>query len=152
VILIYSGTLTAVGLWCSVVCRTTTRATVAAVFSALGLGVGHWMIWLCCIPFARGPGPDIEAVFKLQAGMTPPFVLAALPFSLDDRMHMTGSEAGEAIVYGFIGTIAWAGLGLLFWALLNDRFQTQNNRTDVIVPEVRVPTPGPQAAGTPAEP
>jgi ABC-type transport system involved in multi-copper enzyme maturation permease subunit len=152
VILIYSGALTAVGLWCSVVCRTTTRATVAAVFAALGLSVGHWMIWLCCVPFAGGRGSEMETVIKLQAGMTPPFVLAALPLGSDDMGHMTRSESGEAIVYGFIGTIAWAGLGFLFWAILNDRFQSETNRSDVSMPEGRAPGPGPQATGKPAEP
>jgi ABC-type transport system involved in multi-copper enzyme maturation permease subunit len=135
VMLVYCGTLSAVGLWFSVICRTTVRATVATLFAAAGLGVGHWMLWLCCVPF--GPGRDLETVFKLQAGMTPPFVLGfVLPFS--SEMHYLGpdhSAEGEVAGYVLLGTLVWAALGGVVWAMVNDRFQQLNNRRDILEPE-----------------
>jgi ABC-type transport system involved in multi-copper enzyme maturation permease subunit len=139
VLLVYAGSLAVVGLWFSVTCRTTVRAIVAALFTALGLGIGHWMLWLCCIPF--GTGRDLENVFKLQAGFTPPFVLAGvLPFYADQ--HLFGPDTSmeyEIATYTLLGTIAWAALGGLLWAAVNDRFLVVNNRGDVLTPEGHPP-------------
>lgn len=141
VMFVYCGSLTAVGLWFSVVCRTTVRATVAAMFTALGLGVGHWLLWLCCIPFGDA-GHELETVFKLQAGFTPPFVLGGvLPFYTDERPFGPDTTMfWEIAAYTLLGTICWGALGGLVWAAVNDRFLTANNRGDVLTPER--PPPG----------
>jgi ABC-type transport system involved in multi-copper enzyme maturation permease subunit len=153
VMLVYSGSLAVVGLWFSVTCRTTVRAIVAALFTALGLGIGHWMLWLCCIPF--GTGRDLENVFKLQVGFTPPFVLAGvLPFYPGQNLFGpdTGTEY-EIATFTLLGTIAWAALGGLVWAAVNDRFLVINNRSDVLTPEGHPPgTAAPKlAAARPAD-
>ena len=145
VIAVYAGTLAVVGLWFSVVCKTTVRATVATVAAVLGLSVGHWLLWLCCLslPDGHGSGRNSQDIVKLQAGITPPIVLGVvLPFSasrLDeiDRRNATKEMAGFTI----FGTIAWIVLGGVWWALLNDRFQIDVNRSD-FDPEKRVPKPG----------
>jgi ABC-type transport system involved in multi-copper enzyme maturation permease subunit len=139
VVLIYSGSLALVGLWFSVVCRTTVRATVATVFASLGLGFGHWLIWLCCVPLlAAGPGggEGLKQVAEFQAGITPPFVLAGvLPFRSNDYPFGRDGIESEFKAFALIGTIAWIVFGAILWAVLNDRFQTDCNRADVLVPE-----------------
>ncbi len=147
-IFVYCGTLAAVGLWYSVVCRTTARATVAAVFTALGMGVGHWALWLCCLPLG-GHGPP-EALMEFQAGLTPPFVLAVLPFGLEDYSFGGGTHEQEVIVYCLVGTVCWAVVGVIVWAAVNDRFRTLTNREDVLLPEGRQPSAA-RAAGLPPE-
>jgi ABC-type transport system involved in multi-copper enzyme maturation permease subunit len=143
VILVYCGTLSMVGLWFSVVCRTTVRATVAAVFASLGLGVGHWLIWMCCLPFeiAGGGGmTGLKQVFEFQAGLTPPFVLAGvLPFSVGDHWNLDREFEGELMAFSLIGTIVWLVVGGILWAITNDRFQVDANRLNVLVPEGHPP-------------
>jgi ABC-type transport system involved in multi-copper enzyme maturation permease subunit len=137
-ILVYAGTLAVLGLWFSVICRTTVRATVATVFSTLGLSVGHWLLWLCCLPFG-GSGRDVEMFWKVQTGITPPFVIGVvLPFSADDSDWLSHESRGEWLSYAVLGTIAWAILGGILWALVNERFQRETNR-DVLRSEKRDP-------------
>jgi ABC-type transport system involved in multi-copper enzyme maturation permease subunit len=139
VIVIYSGSLTLVGLWFSVVCRTTVRATVATVFASLGLGIGHWLVWLCCVPLlASGPGSGdgLKQLAEFQAGITPPFVLGfVLPFRSNEYPFGNAGIESEFKAFALIGTIAWVVFGAILWAVLNDRFQTDCNRADVLVPE-----------------
>jgi ABC-type transport system involved in multi-copper enzyme maturation permease subunit len=146
-VFVYCGTLAAVGLWFSVVCRTTARAAVAAVFAALGMGAGHWALWLCCLPLG-GHGPP-DALMEFQAGLTPPFVLAAaLPFGIEDHFSRGGPDGQEMILYAVVGTVCWAVVGAIVWAAVNDRFRTLTNREDVLLPEGR-PLSVARAAGLP---
>jgi ABC-type transport system involved in multi-copper enzyme maturation permease subunit len=147
VVLAYCATLAMVGLWFSVVCRTTVRATVAAVFASLGLVVGHWLIWLCCLPLEfmapAGTSDGLKQVFEFQAGMTPPFVLAGvLPFSIDDRFGSHGEFETELLAYSIIGTAVWLVIGGITWAVLNDRFKMDTNRSELLVPEGHRSAPG----------
>jgi ABC-type transport system involved in multi-copper enzyme maturation permease subunit len=146
VVLVYAGTLATVGLWFSVVCRTTVRATVATVFASLGLGFGHWLIWLCCIPLlASGPGSGegLKQIFEFQAGATPPVVLAlVLPFRATGSSGPRDGLDAELNAFAMIGTIAWVVFGAILWAIVNDRFQTDTNRADVTLPDGRPLEPG----------
>src|SRR5262249_41186035 len=48
---VYAGFLAVLGLWFSMTCATTLRATVATLLAAAVLGVGHWYLWmLLCMP------------------------------------------------------------------------------------------------------
>jgi hypothetical protein len=50
------------------------------------------------------------------------------------------------ISYSLVGTVGWVVLGLIIWVVLNDRFQNDFNRADVLVPD----SPGPPASKRPA--
>jgi ABC-type transport system involved in multi-copper enzyme maturation permease subunit len=131
-ILVYSATLAMVGLWFSVFCSTTARATVATVFATLGLSVGHWLIWLCCLPFGGPGGRELEAIVKFQAGLTPPVVLGGV---LSFPIYEPGNSSfGQDELFGYclIGTICWAVLGALIWSITNERFQIVTNRFETI--------------------
>src|SRR5262249_26224938 len=43
--LVYAGVVSIMGLWFSIVCRTTLRATILTLISAVAAGVGHWLLW-----------------------------------------------------------------------------------------------------------
>jgi hypothetical protein len=105
-----------------VVCRTTTRATVATLLTALGAGVGHWILTMCCFISAAGRGA--ETLAKLQAGFTPPFVLGLFAFWEEDLSHRWGrrelAELAGYCVFGliFTGLVAWG-----LWHLTSARFR-----------------------------
>jgi ABC-type transport system involved in multi-copper enzyme maturation permease subunit len=152
VVLVYAGTLATVGLWFSVVCRTTVRATVATVFTTLGLSVGHWLLWLCCLPFGGGGG-NLESVIELQASITPPVVLCGfLSFSVDEHDLLATDRHGEILVYSLLGTIAWAILGGILWAIMNERFQLDTNRSPSLRPDKTWPPKPTHPAGENSSP
>jgi len=80
--LVFATFLASLGLWFSVISRTTTRATIWTLLTAAGLGVGHWLIWLCCGPLlAVGGGSGFRLVMEFQAfGLTPPLTLGLFAF------------------------------------------------------------------------
>ena len=77
---VYAAFLAGLGTWFSTISRTTLLSTTWTLLCAVGAALGHWLIWLCCIPImiARsGPAPDaLEWVVKYQVGFTPVLNLA----------------------------------------------------------------------------
>ena len=53
---VYAAAMASIGLWFSLVSRTSLRAVLYTILAAIGLSVGHWLIWLpCgCLLFWRG--------------------------------------------------------------------------------------------------
>jgi hypothetical protein len=102
---VYAVFLASLGVWLSVISRTTLRATVATVGAAVGLSFGHWLLWACCIPLGGGPGGD--QLIQLQVGLTPPAVLALVAF---EGTEFRGASEGGAVVAGIvIGLLLWTG-------------------------------------------
>jgi ABC-type transport system involved in multi-copper enzyme maturation permease subunit len=140
-VLVYSGTLAAVGLWFSVACRTTVRAIVGALSAAVLLGGGHWLLlWMCCAPLGSYADSDVvtEVVFKAQTAVTPPAVLGAVFAFPTDEVLFPGINSEwqvEMIAFAVFGTICWAALGAVVWAAANSRFRTLNNRGALLRPE-----------------
>ena len=78
----YTAVVAILGLWYSVVCRTSTSATVWTYLSTAGLGVGHWLDMLCMIPlFIAGQYQALHYLVLMQAGFTPPFARCSFLFS-----------------------------------------------------------------------
>jgi ABC-type transport system involved in multi-copper enzyme maturation permease subunit len=127
--LLYACFFSMVGLWFSMVCTTSTKATVTTVMVSLFLGAGHWMIWLCLGPllfFSHG-GTDSPAEFlmKFQTGMTPPAVMALFMFSYRDLGHDFGrNHYGELLAYCMLGAVLWSAACFALWyGLLVPRFR-----------------------------
>lgn len=113
--LIYASLFSLVGIWFSQKSRSTLRASVGAILTMLGLSVGHWLIWLCCLPMG-GMGGSLEGLLQFQAGCTPPVVLAMLP------MREFGNES-RFVGYGIVGVMVWAGGSALMWAFNHERLR-----------------------------
>jgi hypothetical protein len=47
---VYAGGIAMIGLWFSLTCRSSMRATVWTLATTLVLSAGHWMLWMCCFP------------------------------------------------------------------------------------------------------
>jgi len=131
---IYAAFLTNLGLWFSMVSRTTMRAIVWTLASALGLGFGHWLIWLLFIPLFLGPGPprSFEWLAKLQFGLTPPLALwGSFSFGLfpEDNRRAFGHEWLQMVAFGVIGLFFWGVLALILWGVISARFRELTNRS-----------------------
>jgi ABC-type transport system involved in multi-copper enzyme maturation permease subunit len=125
---IYASFVACLGLWFSMNCRTSMRATLWTLASAVFLGVGHWLIWLLCIPLFRGVGGSgLEAVAKFQAGITPPFALGiCFSFGNSDWRHVSEMLLG----YGIAGMIFWAIAAGVFSGVLRNRFRQLTDRVN----------------------
>jgi hypothetical protein len=116
---------------------------VLTILCTIGLGVGHWIVWLCCafgslFGANAGGGRAGEYVAKFQAGMTPPFVLGWVHFSsheLQEQRINRNKEFGELCAFSGIGTLCWAIAAAGLYALTSIRFRQMTNRTDWMTPE-----------------
>jgi ABC-type transport system involved in multi-copper enzyme maturation permease subunit len=124
---VYAGALAAVGLYFSVVCRSSVRAILATVLATLGLAVGHWLVWLCCL-FTPGGGASIEPLLKLQAGCTPPVMLGLLAFRTEE-LEAT-RHVGEILPFLLFGTAVWFVLGCAVFGAAVGRFEELTHRSD----------------------
>jgi ABC-type transport system involved in multi-copper enzyme maturation permease subunit len=140
---IYAAFLANLGLWFSMVSRTTLRAIVSTLTAALGLAFGHWLIWLLCVPlFVAGPGTPMqifEWLAKMQFGLTPPFALwgsFSFPLFPNDN-HIFGDEWIQMVVFGIFGLIFWGVAAMILWALASARFRELTNRSGFLRIRVR---------------
>jgi ABC-type transport system involved in multi-copper enzyme maturation permease subunit len=146
---IYAAFLANLGLWFSTVCRTTLRAIVWTLASALGLAFGHWLIWILFIPLFMGPGPPpraFEWLAKFQFGLTPPFALGGcFTFGLfleDNRSGPFDREWIQMVGFGLIGLFLWGLAAAVLWVVVSARFSELTNRS--AYHRFRI-VPGPQA-------
>jgi hypothetical protein len=137
--IVYAFVVSGIGLWFSMVSRTTLRATLWTLLCTTGAGVGHWVVWMCCFPLriALHREPTVVEWFgKFQVGFTPPVALGwAFPFcSLNFRENR---QTVEAILFGVLGVVCWIVLGAFLALVTSTRFRAVTGRT---------PLPRPQAA------
>jgi len=137
---IYAGVISMIGLWFSMVSRSTMRAAVWTIFTTLVLGGGYMFL---CMPLlllsARHGGG--EEIAKFLAGLIPPFVLGFLAFSGEDfRRDMGGNDVAEFIFFCLFGLFIWAVAGLVFWfGVLAPRFRVLTGRQGFRAPDRRGP-------------
>jgi ABC-type transport system involved in multi-copper enzyme maturation permease subunit len=138
---VYAVFFTMVGMWYSMVCRSSMRATVLTVLSVLFLSGGHWLLMgLCCyfpIVFSAhgGSGDFVEYLAKFQLGMTPPFVIGFCSYSWENLAHdFTQRDFGaEMLVFCLIGLFLWAMACLILWyGLLIPKFREITRREELV--------------------
>jgi ABC-type transport system involved in multi-copper enzyme maturation permease subunit len=140
--LVYAGFFACLGMWFSLVCRTSLRATMWTLLTTVLLAGGHWIVMLmCCYApigiLARSSGNDLEYVAKFQAGQTPPFVLGlfALHGEMEFRGHRALEEMMELVGFSVLGLGTWTVVGLALAAFVHHRFQDTTLRQAVRRPE-----------------
>jgi hypothetical protein len=117
--LVYASCLAGVGLWFSISSRTTLRATLYTLATVLGVSVGHWMLWLCLLPFCS-PW-RMPQVLALQSCITPPAVLYWLSAPINQVGHDLGWEM-NTLLSGF-GLFLWAVAASVIWTVSRTRFR-----------------------------
>jgi ABC-type transport system involved in multi-copper enzyme maturation permease subunit len=132
--LAFAAGAASVGLWFSVICRSSLRAAVCTMLSGAALWFGHWLIWMVCGPLMlgfRGPSEGIQYVFMFQAGLTPPASLAILGFHSHDFRQ---SDFGTAVNFCGVGAVMWALIAFGFAAATAARFRRVFGRELTLVP------------------
>ena len=130
---VYAAAMASLGLWFSLVSRTSMRAVLYTILAAVGLAVGHWLIWLpCgCLMFARGfPAEAGRWLLMAQGGLTPPAVLGGyFCFGYDERIPP--DLFGQFIAFGLCGLVVWGVFAWMVWQATNNRFKRDGGRADV---------------------
>jgi ABC-type transport system involved in multi-copper enzyme maturation permease subunit len=161
---IFAGFVAVLGMWFSIVSRTTLRATVWTLLWTVGLSFGHYLIWMCCVPLlvAGGPpGPGSEVVFRWMVGfeafgMTPPVTLGLLAFRPEDFEAINGPDSNlfvEWLICAAAGLVVWPLIGSGLWSAAGERFRQLTNREPLLRPErqrpISVDYTSPSRANTP---
>jgi ABC-type transport system involved in multi-copper enzyme maturation permease subunit len=148
---IYLGFAASLGLWLSLRCRTTLRATIWTLVTLIGVGVGHWLLTLfCCGPLAlfgsptptRGgmfvdPKPSLgEMVSEAQMhALTPPITMMTLAIpgvstpsqgSWDD--DLTERRRPWRLGFSMAGVLLYGIAAIVLWRRTAARFTTVTGR------------------------
>jgi hypothetical protein len=125
------------------IARSTLRATLATLIVTIVLAVGHWLPWMCCGPLLfAGSGRELEQLLKLQAGFTPPAVLAFFAFQ-GEEFRNGRSEVLEFIGYGLFGLFGWGAMTVGLGLVLSHRFRELTGRGSSRRPDMATFSGGP---------
>jgi hypothetical protein len=145
--LVYASTLAGLGIWYSLACRTTLRATMCTLAITAFLGAGQWGLWMCCLPFGPAGTPfwyggNYNGYFSLSADLgagfsllSPPAVLYRLSATASE-LH--GSEWEMGTLAAYFGIFLWTIAAVFLWSLTRRRFRQMTARMPY-----RQPTPTP---------
>jgi ABC-type transport system involved in multi-copper enzyme maturation permease subunit len=123
---IYAAVFAAVGLWFSVISRTSLRATVGTILTVVFIGGGHWLVLgMCCMLAVRS---DPKPVMQFLAGQTPPVVLGLFAFQIDD--FGAHNIMGELAGFAFFGLLCWGGAACALGAIVHNRFVETTGRDE----------------------
>lgn len=120
--------LASVGLWFSIVCRTSFRATVWTMATAAFVGAGHWLILFpCCYLFLKDAGgKDVERLFEFHTfGLTPPFMLGSLAVQGSEFEYQSERHF---LVFALVGMSVWAGACAVVWSASRRRLRKLSGR------------------------
>jgi ABC-type transport system involved in multi-copper enzyme maturation permease subunit len=141
---VYAAFLAGLGTWFSTVSRTTLRATMWTLLCAVAGALGHWLLWLCCLPivvFRASLESDVLTwIARYQAGLTPPLNLGLLAsFRAGDITEHSGQpeQVWEMVGFSVMGTATWAVLAAALWVATSRRFRQVTGRM-AFEPERRV--------------
>ena len=126
---VYAAFLASLGLWFSVVSRTTLRANLWTLAAAIGLSSCHWLPWItCCVPLQMHTGGEgLEHLMMFQGmALTPPATLFWLPFHGDE--FRDDAAAAEMTVDAVIGFVLWGVASVALRHVTNERFRQLTNR------------------------
>jgi ABC-type transport system involved in multi-copper enzyme maturation permease subunit len=143
--LVYAGACACVGLWYSMVSRTTLRATLWTLLTVVAAGGGHWLLTgMCCyMPLATvvRTGPKaVESFMMFQAGQTPPFVLGFFAFRGDEfERRYSNEETWKLLFWCLVGVASWWGGTAFLWKRVSGRFRVLTGRQPFRPPRLSPP-------------
>lgn len=123
--LIYAAFFSVLGLWFSLVCRTTARAIFWTLATSLFVGGGHWLVCGFCgaMCLLSGSGRGIENVAAIGLGQTPPFVVGLLAFQGQELSKTWQPELEKFVGATILGLVTWSVAAAILAAVVYARFQ-----------------------------
>ena len=120
------------------------KASVLTLVTMLGLGGGHWLLWLCCLPLlwaSSGSGEGLQHVFWFQAfALTPPVTLGGLAFRAEELIHTHGDwNPFEHFAFAVVGMFIWTVVSFVLWGVVSNRLRHVTMRTRVMEHEAWIP-------------
>jgi len=133
---IYAGVVSMIGMWFSIVCRTTLRATLWTLVATAAAGGGHWLVWLFLYPIAISISQDtrvLEWVAQFQMSLTPPFVLGVVFTFGEDGTNgaLSPGNSGTWMGYALLGLFFWMLVILGLWHAARSRFDVITERSQM---------------------
>jgi ABC-type transport system involved in multi-copper enzyme maturation permease subunit len=129
--LVYASFFAGVGLWFSISCRTTLRATLCTLATVFGASIGHWVLLLCLLPFCSPF--QARDLLGLQSCITPPAVLYWLSASAEEVGQSNDWDV-RTVLAGF-GLMLWTVAACVIWSLSRARFRRLTSRMSYRQPE-----------------
>jgi hypothetical protein len=137
--LVYAGFLSTLGLWFSMVSRSSLRANMGTMAATGFLAGGYW-IFLFGVGFTRGFSERFR--LSVAAVTTPPLSLGILAFP-PEQFGFNVDEIHRLVALAVIGLAGWIiGTGCL-WYLACARFQSMTGRRTRMSPQVPAKHPSP---------
>ncbi len=130
------------GVWCSVVGRTTFRATVMSFVVGLIAFGGHWILTAlcCCLPFEDliHDSSDVYSLAKgIMLGLTPPVALGFVPIQSMREIDQMSFDMQISVLGGFLSSLVFPNTAFALRRTAIMRFAEIYNRTPVRRPELR---------------
>jgi ABC-type transport system involved in multi-copper enzyme maturation permease subunit len=136
---VYAAFVAGLGMWFSLVSRSTLWATVATLLAALLVGGGHWAVFslVLILWFPYEVSGELRWIHDFEwYGLTPPVTLNTLAFYPGD--FLPGSHLNWRVVFSALGgVLVYALLAAALWGLLLKRFGPVTGR----MPIGRAPRP-----------
>jgi ABC-type Na+ efflux pump permease subunit len=136
--LVYASCFAGIGLWFSIACRTSLRATLWTLSTVAVAAGGHLLLWMCCSPMTllfggwigplRALGTDL---LGLQAAVTP----AAVLFWVSNAGYR--AEDDVIIIIAYFTLFLWALAALFLWTITRSRFRRITARMPYRRPELQ---------------
>jgi ABC-type transport system involved in multi-copper enzyme maturation permease subunit len=160
---VYAGFVAAVGVWFSLVCRTSLRASIWTMLVAVTASVGHWFLMILCVylPLQSLSGPEAmsQGRWVLEChlfSLTPPATLFALTLQgwefQDDWTLLSADDAWRYTWFALGGVVVWAGMTVLLGILTHARFLVLAHRRPLPRPEFSLSPAGDRAASPAGRP
>jgi ABC-type transport system involved in multi-copper enzyme maturation permease subunit len=135
--LVYAALLATLGLWFSLLSRSSLRATAYTVLATTALGIGFLALPIYAL-FPSGSVYDqlVEWVTRIQLGLTPAVVFGRfLPFTQRNAAYLNVHPETWEFGMAMLGLALWALAALVLWAFLSYRFRKQTGRQAIRRPE-----------------
>jgi ABC-type transport system involved in multi-copper enzyme maturation permease subunit len=126
---IYAAFAVTLGLWFSIVCRSTMQATVFTIIILVGCHVGHWLVWILAPVLPVDPVTK-QCMLMAHFGHTPPLVMGFLPFSWAELSDTFSGEDDwlKMIAWCMGGLVVWAVATMAFYVITVSRFRKMAHR------------------------
>ena len=127
----YAAFMASLGLFFAAATKTSLRAMMQTLGTALFVGGGHWFCCAAPIGFMTGGGgPGSEWVYAFLAGLTPPAVLAISAFQGEEFRVINSGRETELFFIMACGVVLYIAAAFFLRVFAAERFHSTCGRID----------------------